>query len=158
MTWLIWLILTLLTAGGMYQAGTLGFQMVLIVLCDIVIVVLAIIYRTSGWTITDWKTLIACAVIMIAWALTGNALVAIVLSLIACAVATWPMFEDLYEQPLAESPLPYSIMFIASWMQLFSIETWQWSSALQPAVYISIQATILILLLRGRVKNIIFTI
>lgn len=155
MTWIIWTLLTVILAGGMYQADKLSSQMIIILACDFVIVGLLMWFGKSGWTKTDKLTLLACTVIMASWAMTGNALVAIVLSLLANAVATWPMLKELKKNPLAESPLPYSIMFAASWMQLFSIETWQWASALQPAVYISIQAVILILLLRGRMKNIV---
>ena len=154
-TWLIWTLLTSVIAAGMYAAGDLSWQMVLIILCDVVIVALAFKYGKSGWTKVDKRTLATTIVIVFLWQMSGEPMVAIGLSLLATFVAGFPMYGALWEEPLSESPFPYSIMLAATVFQLLSLTDWRPTEYVTPVTYLLIQVLILGLLARGWVPRLL---
>lgn len=157
MSWMLWTVLAAITAGGMWQAGTLSLQMVAVVLSDALIVVLTL--AKGEWaklSRVEIGTVLSIVPIIGLWQWTQNPQVAIVLSLVAVLVASWPMTVDLWYKPLEQSPLAYILMLGSSGTQLLKLEAesapWQLNSHAQPVVYTVCTLVFLALMTRGRLE------
>lgn len=162
-SWLLWTILASITAGGMLQAGTLSLQMASVVVSDALILALTFAKgEWKKWSFTEVATMLLTVPIIGLWQWTNNPQVAIVLSLVAVLVASWPMTVDLWHRPLEQSPLAYSLMACSSGIQLLQLEVesvqWQTKSHAQPVVYTVCTIVFLALMVRGRAKRVLAAI
>lgn len=156
-SWLLWTVLAAITAGGMWQAGTLSLQLSSVVLSDMLILGLTFVRGAwKKWSRTEIGTMIAVIPIVAWWQWTQNPEVAIVFSLIAVVVASWPMAVDLWHKPLEQSPSAYILMVFSSGTQFLQLEhkaaPWQTDTHAQPMVYTICTLVFLALMARGRIK------
>lgn len=145
-TWIIWTVLSVLTAGGMYQAGALNYQMVAVVAGDIVIVALALKYGSPGWSRLDKYSLAGAASGLALWAVTNNPLYAIVISLSINFIGAVPTFVKTWDYPDQESPTTWIVVAVSSVLQTIAIPHWTIADAAQPVSYLVIQIGLLFLI------------
>lgn len=146
-TWIIWTLLSVLTALAMYSAGTLNFQMAAIALCDLVVVLLALWYGTSGWTKLDLGCLLGAAIGMAAWIVMSDPKFAIVLAMVVVVIGTIPTVKKTWRHPEQEDRTAYLLMVLSCIVTIAAIPAWTLEDALQPLVYFGVGATILSLIM-----------
>lgn len=145
-TWIIWTVLSFLTAGGMFQSGTLNGQMVAVVAGDVVVVVLALIYGIPGWNTLDKLSLAGAGIGLAFWVATSNPLYAIVISLSINFIGAIPTVVKTWKYPDQESPTTWVLVGISSTLQSIAIPAWTTADAAQPLSYLVIQGALLFLI------------
>lgn len=145
-SWIIWALLSAITAGGMYQANALNLQIALVALCDLVIVVLAFKHGTLGWTPVERWSLAGTALGIVLWVSTMNPLYAIIIGLAISTIGSVPTFTKTWNYPDLEDSTAWAIMTISSLLQTIAIPAWTPENALQPIVFLGLSIVMCILI------------
>ncbi len=147
-TWLIWMTLSMLTAGGMYQAGALNAQITVIGLGDILIVLLAFRYGAPGWSRLDRMCMTGAVVGIGSWATTRNPLVAVSIGLSVTVIGSIPTIVKTWHRPEQEDPVAYSLMALSCIAQIAALPVaWTIADIAQPVVFAMTASSILLLIL-----------
>lgn len=150
-TWLVWTIMSSLTAVSMYFRGVLNGQIATLAFCDIAILIAAFRYGNIWqWTKMDIVCIFISFTAIAAWIITGNALSAITLLLIATVVGFLPLARAVWIDPSIEKPLPWIIMVISSLLAIGATTNWSYEQNAQPVVYLLTATTALALQYRRR--------
>jgi hypothetical protein len=145
--WIVWTVLSILTALGMFVEDAINYQIIVIAFADIVILNLAFVYgSTWSWTKIDVICLVSAAMAILLWWATDNALWAIILLLAATVIGFVPMVALLWQRPDAEKPYAWVIMCVSTVLLMLSLGEWTIATAAQPIVYLAIPVITLLLL------------
>lgn len=126
-SWWTWAIITCVTTLSSWFAGaSLSVLLLPIWLCfsQFIIAILSIKYGSSNW---DWinKFCVAGALLGIfLWILTGQALLALVISITADFLASVPNIRHLFKKSEEESRASWTLGWVSSVLQMFSIKQW----------------------------------
>ena len=145
-TWAIWTALSLLTAGGMYQSGTLNGQMFAVVGGDIIITTCAFLWGSGGWTTVDRWSLAGTVVGLAFWVATKDPFYAILISLTVNFIGGGPTIVKTWHYPGQESGLAWAVVTLASFIQFLAVTDWTFAAIAQPVSYLGFQVPLLILI------------
>lgn len=146
-TWIIWTVLSSLTAAGMYQAGALNAQIAIIAFGDFFVVALAFRWGVPGWSRLDIFCLSGAAIGIIGWAVTHNPVVAVLIGLSVTVIGSVPTIVKTWHRPDQEDLTAYSLMVGSCVVQIAAIPAWTITDAAQPIVFLGVAGTILLLIL-----------
>jgi len=147
-TWAIWTALSLLTAGGMYQSGTLNGQMYAVVVGDIVITSFALLWGSGGWTRVDRWSLAGALIGLTVWVLTKDPFYAILISLSVNYIGAVPTIAKTWKYPGEEDLVAWGVVTLATFIQFLAVTEWTFAAMAQPISYLSIQVPLVLLICR----------
>ncbi len=148
--WLLWAMIAVLVALGMYRAGTLNWQAGSVAVVDTALFGLVCLYAIKWeWSPFDLVCMGLASTAILLWQTTSNPDWAIALGLAAAFIASLPLFWEVRKDPTIEKPLPWACMTASSVCELASLQDWSWQSWVQPAVYLLVPAIVLVLLIPG---------
>jgi len=154
-TWIVWTVLTWLTAAAMYKEGTLNAQITIIALGDLVVVALAFRHGAPEWNRLDFGCLAGAALGICAWVWTNNPLFGIVIGLSVIVVGSIPTIVKTWNYPDQENPTSYALMVCSCVVTIIAIPAWTVANYAQPIVYFIVAGLILLLTQRPRLKKIL---
>lgn len=138
-TWCVWTLLGFIIAIAMWSKGTLNIQMVVIPLADLFILYLALSgYGVQGWSRTDTVCVVGAGVGILAWFVTQDATIGLVIALTVNAIGSWPTIEKSWVNPAQENSLSYLLLMLAGMIEIVSLggtNYWTLDNALQPIYY-----------------------
>ncbi|MBI2048052.1 MAG: hypothetical protein HYT27_02840 [Parcubacteria group bacterium] len=145
-TWVVWTSLTCITAIGMWDAGTLNAQVTAIAIGDMIVLALAFKFGVPEWSNLDRFCLIGAGVGLLLWAVTGNPITAVVVSLLIIFVGSVPTMVKTWHNPSWENVAAYAFMAASSVVTIVAIPLpWSVANAAQPLVFFCTAGTILAL-------------
>ncbi|MGB6436084.1 MAG: hypothetical protein WBF59_18915, partial [Bradyrhizobium sp.] len=125
-TWLLWALVPLIAAAAQWRAGVgISTLVVLSVGAGPACVVLAsFVQRTGSWRLGPFDYLCgACSLAALAlWAITGDPVTAIVLSILADAAAALPTLRKAWLAPATENRRAYLISLVGMVLGIFSVQ------------------------------------
>ncbi|MGB6437591.1 MAG: hypothetical protein WA677_05255 [Bradyrhizobium sp.] len=125
-TWLLWALVPLIAAAAQWRAGVgISTLVVLSVGAGPACVVLASFVRGTGsWRLGPFDYLCgACSLAALAlWAITGDPVTAIVLSILADAAAALPTLRKAWLAPATEDRRAYLISLVGMALGIFSVQ------------------------------------
>src|SRR3989344_1828886 len=127
-TWAIWTALSLLTAGGMYQSGTLNGQMYAVVVGDIVITSFALLWGSGGWTRVDRWSLAGALIGLTVWVLTKDPFYAILISLSVNYIGAVPTIAKTWKYLGEEDLVACGVVTLATFIQFLAVTEWTFAA------------------------------
>lgn len=145
-SWVIWTILDTITVAGMYVQGTLNGQIIGATAGAWIVVILAFMYGTKGWTKLDKLCLIGAFVGIILWKLFNNPTLAILTSGIVVFIGSIPTFVSAWKDPTKENKAGWIIFWISYIFTMVSIPKFTFDYATQPIIFFAIETIMMFLL------------
>lgn len=156
-TWVIWMILSVIIATAMWSKGTLNAQMMVIVPADMLVVYLAFRgYGTDGWTQSEVFCLVGAAVGILAWAITRDPIVGLVIAIVVNTFGSWPTIEKCWTHPEQENALAYLLFALSGMFEIIAlgeVNNWTLENALQPIYYVAMGGIIWALASRNTTRR-----
>jgi hypothetical protein len=148
-SWICWFMMDFAILAATYLAGANYLQMVAFVM-GTTFVISACFYKKAmvGWTKTDSFCTVMVAIAIGLWALSGSPEFAIVISLTAMTIGSYPMWKNIWIDPSRESLLPWSIVMASTVFSLLAAKSWTITEALTPVWFLIIQAFTILLISR----------
>lgn len=146
-TWLIWTTLSNLTAATMFASDALNAQIAMIAAGDLIVVVLALTYGTSGWSRLDLACLTGAVAGIAVWIWTRDPLHGLLIAVTVTVVGSIPTIVKTWHHPEQEDSLAYTLMVSSCVFQIAAIPAWTMAHVLQPISFLGIGGSILFLIL-----------
>ncbi len=123
MSWFIWSLATAIILFSVFETGTT--EAIWVPIADAVgcflIFVLALKYGVGGWTRTDKISLAVCVASLLVWAITGNALIALIMDLGIYVSGYLPTIKKALQDPTSESKVAWSMFFAGVLLNLLTV-------------------------------------
>ena len=146
-TWIIWSVLSLVITASYYAAGardtiwaSAGFT-----IGQFSVALVSLKYGTGGWSILDRICLAGAGLCLLAWALSGSALLALVLAILVDLVGAVPTIKKLLDDPASESRTAWMVFSVGNLLNVLAIESWTIEIALFPVYFLFVNGIILAL-------------
>ncbi len=140
-TWIVWTGVDFIIAAAMLSQGVVDLQMWVYVCGAGSIMIYALRHGESGWSREDKRVLGLSALAMALWPFAG-AVVAIVISIFAVVVGSWPMARRLWRNPAAEPVVPWFFLWaggLCGVIKIGDFEDWTYVKSLGPASFFFFQ-------------------
>lgn len=123
MSWFIWSLSTATILFGVIETGTTEAIWVPIVDAAgcFLIFLLSLRFGVGGWAKTDRISLAICLASLLIWALTGNALLALVMNLCVYISGYIPTIQKAFKKPKSESRTAWTIFLLGVLLNLFTV-------------------------------------
>lgn len=145
-SWFIWTILLTISFFAQRAAG--AQDSLWLTFGDAVgtaaIFVISLFKGTGGFTRFDIKCMAIAAVGVTVWVLSGNAVVAILGSLLADTMGSVPTIRKAYKDPASEGWTTFLLIAIASTLAVFAAGTWELSIVIVPLYLVAANVAVLI--------------
>lgn len=125
-TWLIWTVVGIMLGLSYHASGaahTVWFA-VSYVVGPFIVLILSIKRGEGGWTKLDRSCLLTAGASAFLWWLSGSALFALCMNLVADAMGALPTVLKAYHRPESENRTAWTIGFIATVINLRAVEDW----------------------------------
>jgi hypothetical protein len=124
-TWLLWAIAPLIAAAAQFASGV-GISTLVILasgLLPLCVFAASFLNPSAYWKLTGFDYLCAgfAALALLLWALTRDAVIAIILSIVSDFLAALPTLRKCYTDPATEERRTYLIFFTSTLLGIFSI-------------------------------------
>ena len=149
-TWIIWTTLDTITFAGMYSANTLNGQMTGTLIGTWLTVLLALKYGVPGWSMLDKFCLGGAFLGIVLWQIFDNPTLGILTSLSVIFLGSLPTFASVWKDPSRESIFAWLIFLISRVFAILAIPHWTLADAAQPIVFFTVQAIMVLLILRPK--------
>lgn len=150
-SWVIWATLDTITLAGMFFKNAINGQIIGAVIGAWVVVILALIYGTRGWTKLD-KYCLGGAVLGIAlWVAFDNPVLGIVVSNIVVFLGAIPTFKSAWGDPSREDKMAWTIYWLSCVCAVLAIPAWTLADATQPVIFF-ITETVMMYILYVRAR------
>jgi cation transport ATPase len=150
-SWIIWASLDTITFAGMLAKHSVNGQIVGAICGAWTVVVLALKYGKSGWTLLDKLCLGGAVLGIVLWQAFSNPVLGIVTSLSVVFVGSFPTFASAWHDPSKEDRTAWTIFFISCVVAMFAIPAATLADAAQPSTFFLIETIMVsILYLRPR--------
>lgn len=147
-SWAIWSVINIVIFSAMLSKGAFSLLMASYMLGTIAICILVLRKGEWSWSRLDSITAIIAVCAMILWAITNDAITAIVLNLLALTASSIPMWLALWHDPKSQSEAPWYIWWCGGLLGLLALPEWTWASALMPVWIFCVQCTTAVLISR----------
>lgn len=150
-SWIIWASLDIITLAGMYAAKTVNGQIVAAVVGALVVVALAFVYGTPGWTRLDKTCLVGAVGAILLWRIFDSPVLGIVTSSGVVFLGAIPTFISAWKKPENEDKLAWTIYWVSCVCALVAVPQWTFADAAQPVAFFTIESVMMYILhVRGR--------
>ncbi len=159
-TWLIWTVVNIimflaLREEAIREDKNMSAQMLAYTVGTVCILVLTLTRRGSWiWTRNDLYVLLIGAVISVGvWATTDVPLYALVLSLIATGIGSFPLWRELDKSPRIQGTVPWRMWWIGGLLGLFAVEKQEdWAEWIMPITVFCLQSYTISLIYRPEIR------
>jgi hypothetical protein len=141
-TWIIWTMLDSITLGGMLTRHQISGTLVAGLIGSLTIAILSLTNGWRGWTMTDLICLGGAAVGIAFWALTWNADLAIVITMVVMMIGAVPTIKSAWLNPKAENKLAWAVYASGCIIGVMAISEWSITGALQPITFLVIDGSV----------------
>lgn len=145
-SWVIWATLDTITFFGMYAKHSLNGQMIGIMAGVWIVVVAALKYGESGWTILDKSCLFGALVGIILWVAFDSPVLGIMISLGIIFLGSIPTFVSAWKDPSRENKLGWVIYWFSCVFTLAALPAWTLADAAQPIIFFLIETVMIYIL------------
>jgi hypothetical protein len=151
-TWLIYTVVGICGCASSFAAGAREALLVPLtyIIGPAVISLLAIRRGVGGWSVLDRGCLALAALSIALWAITGDPVLAVLLTSIADIAGSTPTIVKSWRDPRSEDLLSWCMFAGANLLNLLLIEHWSVGAALYPTTLCVPAALITVFCLRGR--------
>lgn len=150
-SWLIWATLDTITLAGMFFKNAVNGQIIGAVLGAWVVVVLALIYGTRGWTKLDKYCLGGAVLGIVLWLVFDNPVFGIVISNVVVFLGAIPTFKSAWGDPSREDKVAWTIYWLSCVVAVLAIPAWTLADATQPVTFFVIETIMMyIVYIRAR--------
>lgn len=158
-TWWILTVVGLMLAGSYHSLGARHtiWLAVSYALCPLVTAIVSLKHGEGGWTQFDRACLIVAGISAVLWWLCHSPLVALLINLFIDFVGLLPTIRKSYERPASENRIAWLIAFLASVLNLFAVERWEFAIAVYPLYMALGNGVIAVLLYRRREEPVVST-
>ncbi len=146
-SWVIWGVLDTVTFAGMYAKGTVNGQIIGAVIGVWIVVVLAIMHGTPGWTKLDKLCLVGAAFAIVLWVVFKEANFGIGVAQVALFIGALPTFQSAWEDPARENKLAWTLFWLSCFCAVIAIPRWTFADAAQPITFFVIESIVVTILL-----------
>jgi hypothetical protein len=148
-TWISWLLMDLAILAGMLQRKADVLLIATYTLGTLLVVIVCALGRPDfKWGQTEKVCISLVVVVIVVWALTGSAEVAICISLVAITIGSFPMAKGLWENPANEKLLPWVLVALGTFFSVLDIKNWTFVQAATPVWCLILQSTTVWLITR----------
>ncbi len=147
-SWWTWSIITIITVLSSRTAGASWEVLMLpIWLCvsQLVVAILSIKKGDNNWDVWNKMCVVGALSGMGIWLITGEPLIALIISVIADLLASIPNFRHTFTNPEQEDRLAWTLGFGSAILELFAIQNWSLAES-SWAIYFALNMTIVLLL------------
>lgn len=145
-SWIIWASLDTITMAGMFMNDTINGQILGAVIGSWMVVVLALIYGTSGWTKLDKFCLSGAVLGVVLWQVFSSPLLGMMISLSVVFLASFPTFVSAWHNPANENRTAWTFFWVSCIAAVISIPAWTLADAAQPIVFTVIESVMMYIL------------
>lgn len=145
-SWIIWATLDSITLAGMIAKDTLNGQILGAVIGAWVVVILALLYGTSGWTKLDKFCLSGAVLGIILWQAFSSPVLGIMTSLSVVFLGSFPTFASAWKNPAQENRTAWTIFWVSCLLATAAIPRWTLADAAQPITFLIIESIMMYLL------------
>lgn len=151
-TWFVWGLLTAIAFAGQLSgdggAGTwvTGFTAFI----SFTICILALVKGKRDFPLSDWLCLVGCLLSLALWAVTDNALSAILLITVIDMLAFAPTFRKSYHKPYSEPAFTYALSGIKFVFGIAALQQFSAVTVIYPASLVLTNGLFVLLLLVQR--------
>lgn len=133
----------------MLNKGVVAWQLPAYITGLSILIALSIYKKaTLRWKRLDIICLVAVLLAILLYVFTGDSNNAIIVSLIANTIATFPMFRNLWKNPNTENLPAWLLLFAGGICGVLGITNWTVAEALPSVNFLFLQAIIVALILR----------
>lgn len=156
-TWFFWFLIPLITAFAQLNQGV-GIQVLLTLsssLLPLTVLLASLFNKNAYWQTKKQDYILAVFVVLaiMLWQLTKNASLAIILSITADGLASFPTMKKCFTHPETENVLAYGLTFLSGITTLFTIQEWSFAELSFP-LYLTVITGIMALLIKfGSLKQ-----
>ncbi len=135
-TWFLWLFIQAIAIAAQIHAGA-SWSLVMVI-ADGVTIGIVFVLSVIGYGYTSYdRTDLFCGLVgvlaIVLWVVTGNALVALVLSVVADGCAAFPTLRKAYKDPWSENPTGWAFTTVAALLAIISTTRFDTANLLFPA-------------------------
>jgi hypothetical protein len=147
-TWIIWTVIGMLLVASYYFTGDIKAIWVPLAFFvgPFIVMILSFFYGQSNWSILDISCLIAAALSLIAWVITGDPLVALLINVFIDFLGAIPTLHKTFLNPETEDLKAWVLFFIGSAINIAAIITWD-ITIIYPLYLVAITFSMVIILL-----------
>lgn len=145
-SWIIWACLDSITIAALYQEEAINGQLIGAVTGAWIIVILAFIYGTPGWSKLDVFCLVGAAFGIGLWWYLQSPLAGAIVSLSVVFIGAIPTFVSAWKDPSKEDKLAWFIFWLSCVFAVAAIPRWTIADAMQPLVFLLIESIMVYLL------------
>ena len=154
-TWCIWTIVGFILLASYYSSGATSTIWVPACLAfgHLIIAILALIYGERDWSDFDKTCLIGTGISLILWWWYNSPIIAFCLNIAIDFLGALPTIKKAYYKPHTEEALPWILFLIAHTLNLSALAfPWSFQIVAYPLYLFLVVATIVVLLLRSRIR------
>ena len=148
-SWISWGLMDGTVLAGMIAQHEIAWQMVAYVLGVGAVISASLMKNASlNWTRMDTVCVAIVSASVAGWAFTGDADIAIVLSLLAAVVGSIPMVVNTLKNPANEHLLPWLLVLVGGISGVLAITNWSIAGAATPVTFLILQGAFVALIAR----------
>lgn len=146
-TWAIWTVVGCILAVSYYFSGATTTIWVPISnsIGPFIIALIALKRGEGGWTRFDRMCLLGAGTGLLLWWIFNSALLALLANLFVDFMGALPTIRKTYRDPLGENTLAWVLFFTANTLNLFALNTWNFSIVIYPLYLFAVSCTIMFL-------------
>ncbi len=154
-TWWIWAVLAIVIAASYRFSGGIDSGWIAIgnAFGTSLIALLSLKNGEGGWTRLDQGCLLGAFIGIVAWALTNNPVIALIIATGADMLGAVPTIKKSYFEPEGENSSAWAIFLIGYTVNLFAMVEWSFALAFYP-VYVFLLSAAMVYLLVFRKRDI----
>ncbi|MEK7108341.1 MAG: hypothetical protein AAB898_01590, partial [Patescibacteria group bacterium] len=139
-----------ITLVAMIQEKTVNGVIVGAVMGATVVVFLALIKGTPGWTKLDMVCLAGAVAGVALWQIYDNAMFGLLVSQAGIFTGSFPTFVSASKNPEQEDRFAWTLCWVGAFLGAISIPVWTLASAAQPVTFLAVETVMMYLLYRSR--------
>lgn len=153
-TWWIWTIVGLIIVSSYYSTGATNtiWLPACAAISHLIIAIVALKYGRGGWSRFDRTCLLGAGLSLILWWGFNSPLLALWINIAIDFLGALPTIRKSLQEPETEAPLPWLIFLTASILNLVAVEQASPTLLAYPFYYFFSVATIVLLLLRSKLR------
>ncbi len=149
-TWWVWTMVSGVQLVSYYHAGaraTLVIPMIYF-MGRLVTALISLKYGDGGWSKFDRVCLMVVGMSLMLWAVFDSPLIVLVLTLCLDFFGALPTIRKVYQNPESEAAVGWVFWYVGALVNLWAIENWRFSIAIQPLYLVGVNGLMVLLLLR----------
>jgi hypothetical protein len=134
-TWFLWLFIQGIAIAAQFSEG--ASWSIIMVIADGITIMLVLVLSVIGYGYREWNAFdVVCGILgivaIVAWQITGDAILALILSVVADALAAAPTIRKAYSDPWSENPTGWAFTAVAAVFGVLSTTSWNTANLLFP--------------------------